>query len=252
MASELMHGNIQDLILLLIFLIVAFLAYALYTKQTGAAVATGGIIVILIFALIFSQRDDVKSIKASVSGMSFEAEMRELKQVKQDARQATEDAKETVVEAKATLIQVQKLATQTVGSVLDGVQMAGRLNGYSEHDKEMLKVKLLSSLDELNISKEEQRKMLEKHWDRYIFKDYTFMINDGTHLIKDLSPESRKELHELTEGGMTHIPSPNEMQTVLERANALTEKRKELLEDYRYYIQHHKHRRPSVWNNRYN
>ena len=66
-----------------------------------------------------------------------------------------------------------------------------------------------------------------------------------------LSDEQKKEWRTLRGGGLTNILKPDELTHYFEKWGYLSEQVKELLEDYRYYIEFRKHRRPEVWRKRH-
>lgn len=83
-------------------------------------------------------------------------------------------------------------------------------------------------------------------WDKLTEFDYAYGIL-GDNAPSDLPQEEVEEWNKLRAGGLDHIPSPEAIEKFLQKGNKLTPERQELLADYRYYIEHHEHRRPDVW-----
>jgi hypothetical protein len=226
--------GMPDIAVFLFFLAFSALSYSIYSKNgTGSWISC----VLIIVSLIFMNLDRIESFKASAEGV--EANIRELKEATQ--------------EAKATVKELQGLASNVVSVSFDSIQRHGRIGPYDEQTKEALKSKLLKSLEDIGISKGEQKKILDEHWHRYIMFDFAHALLGGnwTNNALKLTPQAAdmRDLYapNLYEG---KLPTPEQIENFYNTAGVMTDQKRELIEDYRYYLEHNEFRHPESWSDR--
>ncbi len=196
----------------------------------AAATASGVAGLVL---LLFANLDKLKLFRLSAKGI--EAETREVKQV--------------VEQARVTLAQVQLLSVVVARVVLLLVQQTGRLGGIPDEDAERIRSEVLATLDKLHLPRDVQD-AIQADWHRLIIGDYCLHILGSPELPRGISPEQTEEWKAIRRRGHTATVPPEEVENWLRSAGKLTPFRVALLEDYRYYLQHRKHRRPEVWKQR--
>ena len=185
-----------------------------------------------IFIMFINNLDRISEIKAN--GKGFEAKTREV-----------------IEEAKITIKEMQNMVKLISTTELSLVMRTGRWGGYSDEEKEILKDNVLDILTQLNISKEEQEIVLVE-WHKWIIFDYVNYILGGPTIPSGVSKYVINQWKQLRRRGINDKPTPDELTAFLQSSNCLTDKRKDLIEDYKYFIKYKKHRRPDEWHNRAN
>lgn len=79
-------------------------------------------------------------------------------------------------------------------------------------------------------------------WDRYVHLDYVFWIVDGV-VIRG---RGDRDLTDIRKPG-----TPDEVDSLLSKLDAMTEERKKRLDMYRHFVTHGRHLDPSAWANRH-
>lgn len=178
----------------------------------------------LAFCLVFfiSNFDKIAEIKASLSGLEIKA-------------------KNIVDKAQATIEQLRELAKK-----ITTVQLALMVRswGYPCDEMEQDKDTILKALTDLEISKEEQDAILDYDWNGEVLSRYVICITGGSLIPSNCSKVEHAEWQEMR----NNPPSPHVIENFLVKIGCLTEERRELLEDYKYFIEHKKHRRRHIWN----
>jgi len=149
-------------------------------------------------------------------------------------------------EASSILMQLQNLARIMATTELSLVVRSGRFGTYSDDEKEQVRQQVLRILDELEVSKQEQERVLAD-WHRFTILDYGHAILGGSRVPDHLSDEQIEEWKRVRGGGAKDPPSPDDIEHFLESVNVLTDEKRGQLEDHRHYLVHHKHRRPREW-----
>jgi len=141
--------------------------------------------------------------------------------------------------------QVQNVAQVLTKATLATIQSSGRRGGFPANEGRELFEDLQGMLSGLNITEKEKAE-IERLWHHYVHFDYTHVVLGG-----NTTPEggTDAEIHEWKElrRRFDNPASPDELEDFLTRGNFMTNERRELLEDFRYYMQHHKHCRPDVF-----
>lgn len=174
--------------------------------------------------------DKISEFKASTKG--FEAKTREV-----------------INEARGTITELQELAKIVSKTLLSLVVRMGRWGKpFSSEEEESIKSEILKTLDKLNLSEETKNGVLRDVY-RYTVFDYSHYIL-GNQVPSFLGKEGIQEWTELRHKGVDNPATPEDISNFLKKYCLLNEESKESLEDYNYYLEHKKHRRPEVWNTR--
>jgi len=124
--------------------------------------------------------------------------------------------------------------------------MSGRMGGIPDEDKDKVVKEIIQYQRQLGISDDDIDKSLA-----YIYltteHDYRLLCTGGSRVPQDLPQEFSSDWHAIRNGGLSEIARPDTIEAFFERAGMMNEKRQGLLEDYRYYIEHRRHRRPEIW-----
>ena len=182
--------------------------------------------------LVVANLDRVSEFKASAGGI--------------EAR-----TREVVNRAEGAIAELRILALHMAEVSLSLAMRQGRWDGYSDEELDKLQLSVVSNLERLGIP-EEQRLLVFKEWHRVVEFDYAHFILGGSRIPDGTSPEEMKNWNALREGGISRYPSPDTLQRFLTESGFLSSARADYLEDYRYYIKEHQHRRPDVWRDRRN
>ena len=175
-----------------------------------------------IFIMFINNLDRISEIKAT--GKGFEAKTREV-----------------IGEAKIIIEEMRNMMKLIAKVELSLLIRSGRLGGVPAEEKEILKNNVLDILTQLNISKEEQEIVLVE-WNKFIIFDYVNCILGGPAIPSGVSEDVINQWKQLRRRGINDNPKPDELTTFLQSCGCLTDKRKELIEDYKYFIKYKKHR----------
>lgn len=175
--------------------------------------------------LFMANLKNIKSAKASKDGFEIEA-------------------REIIEKAEVTIHEMQELAKLVAKTSLSLIKRSGRLSSYPEEEQEALKDNILSLLSQLNISSDEQNFILEEY-NKFIEIDYVFLLLGNQHPT-GWSDEDIKIWKKMSSDVLNSYPSPQEIEELLERNNSLTDKHKEILDDYKYFQEKKKYRRPEI------
>ena len=120
-----------------------------------------------------------------------------------------------------------------------------------DEEKQAFEDKLLQNLREIGLSEKEIEEV-RKAQRPYVLFDYASFITRGLH--DTVSGDKRAQWNEFFSAdrrkGIGYEPSPDELQEFLSSIDLMTDEVREHIEDYRYYEQHTKHRRPEEWKHR--
>ena len=215
-----------------VLMIVAFaelvfsLIVGIYGMQSVMIVGFLGFVVTMFIANV----DRIVEVKATATG--FEARTRDI-----------------IEEAKVSVKEIQTLAKIVAEITLSLVKRTGRMGGYSDEEEDNIKNSIIGILKQLKIRDHDQEKILEE-WHRYTIFDYAHCIIGGIRTPLHLPPEHIKLWKTLHDSGIFHVPSPEEIENFIITVGYCTDEAKELIEDYKYYINNKAHRRPDVWKER--
>ena len=176
----------------------------------------------------------------------FAANLDRISEFKASASGVEAKTREVIARAESALSELQLLAT-TVGELtLSLVKRSGRIGGYSDPEQESIKARVLQVLHNLGIPDKDLPGALEE-WHRFIEFDYAHAILGGGTVPGGVDHGVVGQWKELRGGGITRIPTPDEIREFLDKHGLMTRVRREYLEDYEHYRIHKAHRRPEVW-----
>jgi len=182
--------------------------------------------------LFFANLDKLEFFRASKSG--FEAKTRKLD--------------ETVVKAENTIEELQELSKMTAWSTLSSVITQGRTGGFSDQKKEEVLQSTKETLRNLGIEQNTIDQIVENSlWHQFTEFDYVLYILGGSTIPQSLPRDKIQAWKELRHRELHNIARPEELTAFIQECNLLTPEIQKLIEDYRYYIEFRKHRRPEVW-----
>ncbi|MBW2005689.1 MAG: hypothetical protein JRI72_14030 [Deltaproteobacteria bacterium] len=175
--------------------------------------------------LFIANLKNIKKAKASKDGFEFEA-------------------KEVIGRAEVTITEMQNLSKLVSKTALSLIKRSGRMGGYPVEEQEALKESFLSLLSDLNLSNEDREYVLEEY-NKFIEIDYVFLLL-GNHVPTNWSTGEQQKRKEMLKDVISSYPTPEEIESLLERNNSLSDNHKEILEDYKYFRDNKKYRRPEM------
>lgn len=211
----------------ILLILMVYLPLRRRSRVSDSLVALGG----AALALFFGNLDQIDSMKVSSSG--FEAKTREMQGVIDDA--------------KATVASLHALAAMTAALQVDLLAAEGRWTAETTIlHKDEQKARLLTRLKALGLTDEELAEVdrADRAW---VIRDYVIAV------LKPLNDaiDPTKVAAYTTAFYAADPPTPDECAALLQQFHVDDEKIKGLLEDYRYYFETNKQRRPEVWRNRW-
>jgi len=212
--------------------VVVFLVIFLYLLLSGKE----GLYITLLAAfvcLVAARFDDIVKFKFSKDGL--EGEMREV-----------------IDEARATVGQLGMLGEQLSKVILWSMQGSGRYGGMSTASQQQMRETVVSTLKKLGVNDARIADVVSVEYP-FIDFDYSYFVTRG--LGGNLQEEDRQKWNAFFSSekrkGIGYEASPDELEELLGSLNLLTDDVKERLEDYRHFLKNRTHRRPDVWNNRF-
>ena len=159
--------------------------------------------------------------------------------------------RDVVNRAEGAIAELRILALHMAEVSLSLAMRTGRWGGFSDDELERLKASVDSNLERLGIA-EEQRHLAYKDWHRIVEFDYAHHILGGSRVPEVREPEMMKRWGELRDGGFKSILTADILEDFLKEHSFYTAAFADYIEDYRYYIKNHEHRRPHIWRDREN
>lgn len=155
-------------------------------------------------------------------------------------------------DAQVAVQESRDLALLVAQMLLSLVKRTGRIGSFSPAQEKEFEEAVDRILTQFNVTGAERREIF-KDWDMFIKADYVFGILGGSTLPQFQSDggvggAAWEALRQ--RAGQADFPAPEELTQFLERYGFLAAERKELIEDYSYFLKHLKHRRPEVWERR--
>ena len=213
--------------------------YFLFASADWSASGRGGIAFLCasLFAVL-ANIDRIESLKASFIGI--EAKIREVNEV--------------IEETKATLRALQELVAVAGAAVIELGAGAGRYGGgQTIGSKDVRRQQVLSVLERAGLSARQIGEVAsaDREW---VIADYVqgifAVFNNGRRLTK----EQKQYLQKFSLPGRTTMtwPTPDECEVAMDMFRINDRFSRELLNDYRFYLQTGTQRRPQVWADRGN
>jgi hypothetical protein len=209
-------------------ILIGGLVAGVYDAPWVMSVSLAGSVALLIAANL----DRISEFKASRGGV--EAKTRDI-----------------LAQAQSAISELQLLAQSTGELTLSLVKRSGRLGGYADDEAESIKQRVLDVLTKLGVRVNEHPEILEE-WHRFTEFDYAHAILGGNRIPGGVEAGVMADWNALREGGITRIPSPEEIRAFLEKHGLINVALLGYLDDYEYYRIHRVHRRPEVWSDRRN
>lgn len=159
--------------------------------------------------------------------------------------------RDMVKKAENTLSELQILAQYVAEISLSLVKRQGRLGGYEDYEKEEIKDKILEILKKIGTDEKTLQNVLLE-WHEIDDFDYVYHILGGATIPATQAADKISKWRSLRSDSFKNIPSPETLRQFLNDTGLTNEGIKDHLEDYEYYKNFRKHRRPEVWHNRRN
>lgn len=142
--------------------------------------------------------------------------------------------------------ELKELAVLFGDTTIANIAMMGRWDGFSDEQEEKMISDIVDYYDKLGIPEDQKQKSLAL---RYLTleHDYRILCTGGHKVPGDLPDGAKDGWDVIREGGLVEIAKPDEIEKYFKDAGILTAQRKELIADYRHYLEHRKHRRPEIW-----
>lgn len=215
-----------------------------------AYTALGSILIGFICWLIWSDKGPAWPLLIPACLLFLTANLDKLARFRVSTEGLEAETREVVREAKDTLSELRDLASLVAANTLSLIQQSGRLGGYSDEEKDLRRIEIEDLLRKLGINQSKMDSILDE-WHRFVEHDYRHYALGKGLLEKDIPLPAQAEWERLRGGGITRIAQPDEIERFYLDAGILTDERREVITDYRYYIQHKRHRRPEVWARRH-
>ena len=215
------------------------IAYGILGMAAAIAAIAAGILgmpeVLIVSALlaaallVAANSDRIAKIRAGATG--FEAETRAI-----------------IDEARATIEQLRVVAKIAVQANLALVMRGNRWGGFSHQEKEEVRRISVAALTLIGVSPAEQEAMF-REWHSVVRYDHVYFLL-GRHTVPKQvqgNGELQTEWGALRNVSFDNVPISDMVERFLNKAGMLDDEARELLEDYRFYETHARHRRPEVW-----
>ena len=190
--------------------------------------------IMAILFLFFANVDRLKTFSASLKGVT--AETREIRDI--------------VSEGKNLIKELRDLSKIMATTELGLIKRSGRLGGYSYGEKEEIKASTLNLLQQIGIPEKEIQTIVDKSkWHLYTKFDYVHLILGGSMIPQKIFQHQDRIKERKTLLNINDLPSPDKLRAFLDKCGVLT-KAEEFIQNYEYYINNHKQRRPDIWNKR--
>lgn len=128
------------------------------------------------------------------------------------------------------------------------IQRSGRIGGFPDDEKEKFLEETMSLLKSAGISDQEIEDIRRETWDKYVMFDYVLAATGGSLVPSIDDADLKAQWGELR--NIRNMPTPDEIEAFLEKAGGLHGLRKDLVEEYRYYCEHKRHRNPEIYRRR--
>lgn len=208
-----------------------YMAYLIWEQHEGQVLSFLAASV----CLLLGNSHRIKWFKASATGI--EAETRNV-----------------IREAKGTLAELRLVAKHFSAMFVTMMQADGRMGGgLSDDTREAMTSELLQNLRQIGLNEDEieEVRLAERP---FVLFDYAHHIR--RHLGGRVSGEHRQEWDEFVKGdlqkGIGFEPTPDELEEFLGSVELLDDELLEHIEDYRFYSENSRHRRPDEWKRRMN
>lgn len=228
--------NAYNVIAILLLIPVTYLLTIRVEQYPLMLLSTIPILLLVIVFLYFANLERFKWFKASSSGL--------------EAETVIQEAKSTTQEGKSTINQMKVLAKNNAETIIMLLQAVPREH-IPDYEIEATKAKLFRTLEDLSVSKDNINDVKSVEYP-YVYWDYCFYIRTALHRKVPQQHKSGWEEFWRThsEKGIGYHVEPAALASFLTEIGLFDGEVRELVDDYRYYCEHHDHHRLEVWKNR--
>ena len=184
-------------------------------------------LIAMVFLLLCANADRVAEVTASSSGIS--AKTREL----------VERTEGAITEIQALTMQLTKLGFSLV-------KRQGRISGFSAEEEQQIKADMLEVVRRVGVNESAIEQAIGE-WNSFEELDYARgILGSGWH-PSGASEELLSDWLRIRDFKFGFAPSPQALREFLEKHELLDVFRGGLVDDYEYFKNHRRHRRPNVW-----
>jgi hypothetical protein len=152
-------------------------------------------------------------------------------------------------EAKTSVSEMKKLIELTSEIQLALIQQCGRLGSLQEERQDAFLAGTLNIMRDAGIDTARIEEIKNTAWDRYVIFDYAIAILGGS-TIPDGADNGIMGRWKALRDFRTPA-SPDAIKQLLDEIGDTDTERRQLLEAYRYYLSHRRHRDQSLWSRRH-
>lgn len=211
-----------------------------------------GIVFLTMFAVVSWQQNGPAFVLLVAAALCFIASrLVDITKFKLSASGIEAELRDVLADAKATVVQLHFLAEQQAKFTLHLMQSEGRFGGGDPSMKSKMRAEILSMLRDVGLSQAriDEVTKVEHPW---IAFDYSQWVTRRlTPPTQERSAEWNAFFHGSSRRGVGYEPSPAELRAFLGEVGTITEDVDEKLKDYDHFVQTKTHRRPEVWNQRF-
>ncbi len=204
-------------------LLLVFMAYLIWEDRNGQVLAflAGGL------CLVVANTDVIEELHLSLTG--FRAKTRKVIQEAEDTTTA--------------LRLISKDFSRLFVTLLYG---EGRIGGATDEDLEAYENTLLKNLKDIGLG-DDDLEDVRREARPFVLFDYARAITWQLQVPDDRCVEWEEFYSADRRKGFGFEPSPDELEAFLDSMDNLTDEIRARIEDYRYYQEHTRHRRPDEW-----
>jgi hypothetical protein len=143
------------------------------------------------------------------------------------------------------VVELRRVVTAMARMNMASVQRMGRWDsGFTHAESEAIRQEAEDLMRGVGVDEGEIAKIRKEEWDRYIYFDYICWAS--AKLNSATAPQEWARLQNVRTPG-----TPDEVEALLKQTGELTPERQSRIDQYRYYVQHGRHRDPVAWANHF-
>jgi hypothetical protein len=222
-------------------------------KYERSILITGGLLCIVFMIVFGFMRSWQQSLISGGAGvlLLFFSNLRYIAKGTISVKGIELETRQLLDETRATITELRDLAALVASVALSLVKRSGRLGGYEDAEQDKIRAEVLALLAKLKVD-QSKIDQAQADWHTFVKFDYVHDILGGSRLLPDLTPAQHEQVRKLKGRGLVDIAPPDQLEAFFSAIDRLDDWRKELIEDYRYYIKNNTHRRPEIWSDREN
>jgi hypothetical protein len=157
-----------------------------------------------------------------------------------------------IEEAEVKIDVLQKLVRNMFKNEISSIMWSNRWGGMPDDIQENLVNNSKYQMKELNLSEDDISYVIYDYY-KLIKRDFVaHLLGESEHISGEFPQDIRTKWKNLKDRALDNPPSSDELKVFFTEIDKLTDERKEIIEDYRYFQNNGKHRRFNVWKNRKN